>query len=204
MKKNVADLRLFLGLICAHILLNITYDDKAVFWYIFTATILFLVSIAILSERMDDELSILPYLLYGVLSGALLYSVFWIGYNIMKLFDISPLVNDVAKLYNIYAPQMIWQYVVLLFIIIPGEEIFWRGFIHKRISRLFHKKWGIPLSAFMYTLPLIYSGNKALLVAGFVAGLFWGFLYEWKKSLPLVIISHLTFDLLLLYIFPFL
>ena len=39
-------------------------------------------------------------------------------------------------------------------------------------------------------------------LAAIVAGLIWGALYEWKKSLPLVIVSHLVFVLLLFLILP--
>jgi membrane protease YdiL (CAAX protease family) len=41
------------------------------------------------------------------------------------------------------------------------------------------------------------------MLAAFCGGIFWGSLYIWRKSIPLLIISHLIFDLLFIVFFPF-
>jgi len=40
------------------------------------------------------------------------------------------------------------------------------------------------------------------MVAALIASLIWGFLYEWRKSMPLVIVAHVVFVLLLFLVLP--
>ncbi|WP_042349128.1 CPBP family intramembrane glutamic endopeptidase [Bacillus massiliigorillae] len=205
MKSCAKDGRLILGLISAHILIYITYHNTtAVFWYLYTASILFCVSIAITSEKNKDiQSSIKESILYGVLSGVLIYAIFALGNTIIQWLDISSLTKDISRLYKHYSPSLIWHFIVLFLVIIPGEEIFWRGFVQKRINEYFQGKSTIIIATVLYALPMIYSQNIALILAGLTAGFIWAVLYQWKRSLSLVIISHLIFDFLLLVIFPF-
>ena len=202
MKKFNADFRLIIGLIIAHLLMYFTFQDKAVFWYIFSASLLFLISYSILSEELNDEASFGSYLLYGIVSGLLLYGVFWAGYQLIDLLNL-PFKKDVSKLYGRYSPSMLWHYIVLILIIIPGEEIFWRGFVQKRLLKFMNVPMAIVFSAILYASVHLYATHWILAFAALVAGLYWGFLYHWKRSMPLLIVSHLIFDLLLFVFLPF-
>ena len=179
-----------------------TFQDKAVFWYIFSATLLFLISYSILNEELDDNESFIKYITYGVISGIILFGVFWIGHSIIEMLNL-PFTKQISRLYGRFSPSQLWHYIVLILIIVPGEEIFWRGFVQKRILKFMNAPVGIILSAILYTSVHFYSSQWILAFAAFVAGLFWGFLYRWKKSMPLVIVSHLTFDLFLFVLLPF-
>ncbi|RFU71044.1 CPBP family intramembrane metalloprotease [Peribacillus saganii] len=201
MKKCSPDFRLPIILAIAHLLLYFTYQNNDVFWYIYTAAILYLISMAIIHEKMDDFLPFSKYILWGLLSGIFLYGIFWTGRMLLG-FGFSELVADVKSLYRHYSPLMIWHYLVLILIIIPGEEVFWRGFVQKRLTRYFSQKLSIVLSALMYAFPMIYAENTVLVIAGITGGLMWGWLYAWKKSLPAVIVSHIVFDFLLLEFLP--
>ncbi|MGM9923264.1 MAG: lysostaphin resistance A-like protein [Bacillus sp. (in: firmicutes)] len=204
MKSCAKDGRLLLGLISAHILLYITYHNTSVFWYLYTASMLFCVSIAMASEKSkDNESSLAKNIIYGLLSGILVYALFALGNALIQWLDISTLSKDVAQLYKKFSPVDAWHFLVLFLVIIPAEEIFWRGFIQKRIGQYISNKATIIASALLYALPLIYSQNLALIIAGIAAGAVWAALYQWKKSLPLVIMSHLIFDYLLLVLLPF-
>lgn len=55
MRLQAADLRLLLGLLLAHLLLFFSFQDKSVFWYIYTASLLLLITYAILQEEVDDQ-----------------------------------------------------------------------------------------------------------------------------------------------------
>lgn len=202
MKKCVSDIRLIIGFFLAHLLLFLTYEDKQVFWYIFTASMLFLISYSILVERMEDNASVLTYMIFGILSGMLIYGVFWIGDSLSDYFQL-PFSNQITKLYDRYSPTEFWHYILLVLIIVPGEEIFWRGFVQKRILTHTNAIVSIVLSTLLYASVQFYSGQLILVIAALVGGLFWGTLYAWKRSVPLVIISHLTFGLLSFLIFPF-
>ncbi|QED47336.1 CPBP family intramembrane glutamic endopeptidase [Cytobacillus dafuensis] len=202
MKNLTTDFRLLIGLLLAHLLMFFTFQDKAVFWYIFSATMLILISYSILNEELEDRSSFMSYILYGILSGFILFGVFWIGYNLIELLNL-PLINNISKLYGRLSPTLLWHYIVLMLIIIPGEEIFWRGFVQKRILKYINIPSGIILSSILYASVHFYSSQWILAFAAFVAGLFWGWLYAWKQSMPLIIVSHLIFDLLLFVFLPF-
>lgn len=202
MKNIAADVQLIGGLLIAHLLMYFTFLDKSVFWYIFSASLLFLISYSIMVEDIEDKASFGSTIIYGTLSGILLYGVFWIGHSLIDLFNL-PFANQIDKLYGRYSPALLWQYIVLIVIIIPGEEIFWRGFVLKRILRHANATLSIVLSSILYASVHLYSGNWILAFAALLAGLFWGWLYAWRRSLPLLIISHLVFDLFLFIILPF-
>ncbi|WP_409974592.1 CPBP family intramembrane glutamic endopeptidase [Bacillus sp. Bva_UNVM-123] len=170
--------------------------------YIFSATLLFLISYSILNEELDDNESFIKYITYGVISGIILFGVFWIGHSIIEMLNL-PFTKQISRLYGRFSPSQLWHYIVLILIIVPGEEIFWRGFVQKRILKFMNAPVGIIFSAILYTSVHFYSSQWILAFAAFVAGLFWGFLYRWKKSMPLVIVSHLTFDLFLFVLLPF-
>ncbi|NRG45289.1 CPBP family intramembrane metalloprotease [Bacillus sp. CRN 9] len=201
MIKKVPDIRLIVGFLIAHVLMYFTFMDRSIFWYMFAATMLFLISYAILNGEIDDEASFGKYLTFGLLSGLLLYSVFWTGYLLIEWLNL-PFSNSISKLYGRYAPSNIWQYMILLFILVPGEEIFWRGFIQKRVMKYTTVSVGVFLSAFLYASVHFYSGYWILALAAFIAGIFWGYLYIWKRSIPLLIVSHIIFDLMLFILLP--
>ncbi|CAM3683587.1 CPBP family intramembrane glutamic endopeptidase [Mesobacillus zeae] len=197
----VTDRRFYLGFVIAHLLLFFTFEDKTVFWYIFTASMLILISFSIIHESIDDNLPALSYFTIGILSGTALFLLFWAG-NLVVDWTGLPLDRQITKLYRWFSPELAWHYIVLILIIAPGEEIFWRGFIQKRILESANASTSILVSALMYASVHFYSGQTALMLAALVAGLVWGSLYAWKRSIPLVVISHIVFDLLLFILFP--
>lgn len=201
LSKWITDKRLIIGFFLAHLLLYFTFQDKAVFWYIFTATMLFLISYSILHEEIEDNINMFSYLSLGIISGILLFAIFFMGDFLIDTLNL-PFASEVSKLYSRLSPSVLWHYIVLLLVIIPGEEMFWRGFIQKRIQRASNVNIGVVASSLMYASAHFYSGSVMLPFAALISGIFWGYLYTWKKSLPLVIVSHLIFDLFLFVIYP--
>jgi uncharacterized protein len=201
MKNWMADRKLILGILIAHLLLFFTFEDKAVFWYIFTASMLVLISYSIIYEEIEDNAATLQYLSLGIASGLGLYGLFWMGSFLIDVLNL-PLSNQISRLYSRFSPDIFWHYIVLVLIIAPGEEIFWRGFIQKRLSKYFSMKMTIGLSVLLYTSVHFYSGEFILVLAALIAGLAWSALYAWKRSMPLVIVSHIVFDLLLFVFLP--
>ena len=84
-----------------------------------------------------------------------------------------------------------------------GEELFWRGFVQNRLSKFMDNPYSILIGAILYASVQIYSGTFIHIFSALFAGLFWGFLYSWKRSIPLVVVSHLIFDLFIFIAFPF-
>ncbi len=201
-KNLVVDIRLIFGLIIAHILIYFSFHDKAIFWYIFTGSILVLIAYSMFQGDVDDELSFIQYLLFGAISGLILYSVFWLGYHLMELFHL-PFENQIRKLYKWFAPSLFWQYLALILVAAPGEELFWRGFVQKRFMNYLKPAVSITVGACLYASVHIYSGSFLLVLASLISGFVWGTLYFWKKSMPLVIVSHIIFDIMIFIILPF-
>lgn len=201
MKNSFTDYKLIGGIFLSYLLIYVAFDSKGVFWYLYTASLLFLISYSIISERIEDHATAKQYFLFGMLSGVSLYGLFFVGDWLFSLLPGS-FDKQIINIYKLFSPEWIWHYFVLIFIIIPGEEIFWRGFIQKRLLRYMNMKVAILLSAALNASAYIFSGYSILIIAAFISALVWGSLYAWKRSMPLVIISHLTFDLLLLIIWP--
>lgn len=201
MKNRFIDLRLIAGYILAHALMYFTFSDRAIFWYIFTGSLLVLITFAMFQEDVDDESSFFKYISMGVLSGLLLYALFWLGVQIFDLFNL-PFEKSIKNLYRWFAPTLFWQYLALILVAAPGEELFWRGFIQKRLLRYFGPVGSITIGALLYASVHIYSGTFILMLAAFLSGLLWGALYMWKKSMPLVIVSHIVFDIMIFIILP--
>lgn len=201
MKKFFQDPRILIGLIIAHVLLFFSFQDRAIFWYIFSGSILVLIAYSTFQEEVDDQVSFSQFIFLGALSGFLLYFVFGLGISGMKLLGL-PLGPPIKNLYIGYAPLLFWQYLALVLVAAPGEELFWRGFIQKRLVRYFNPMVSILTASILYASVHIYSGSFLLVLAAFLSGLVWGYLYYLKKSMPLVIVSHIIFDLMIFLILP--
>lgn len=202
MKKYFQDPRILIGLIIAHVLLYFSFHDKAIFWYIFSGSILVLIAYAMFQEEVDDELSFIQYLFLGAISGFLLYFVFWLGIRSLDFLQL-PHNRSIENLYKWFAPSLFWQYLALVLVAAPGEELFWRGFIQKRLQKDFAPTVSILTASILYASVHIYSGSFLLVFAAFLSGLVWGYLYFLKKSMPLIIVSHIIFDLMVFIILPF-
>jgi CAAX protease family protein len=202
MKKLFQDPFILIGLIIAHVLLFFSFHDKAIFWYIFSGSLLVLIAYVTFKGEVDDEVSFIQYILLGALSGFLLYFVFWLGIRAFEILHL-PFDKSIKNLYKWYAPSLFWQYLALILVAAPGEELFWRGFIQKRLLKYFKPSFSILAGAILYASAHIYSGSFLLVLTAFISGFVWGYLYFLKKSMPLVIVSHIIFDLMIFIILPF-
>ncbi len=147
--------------------------------------------------------------LWGVLSAAALYGIFFIGNELLiwveRLFpDLLP--NRSQNLAGIYANRgslsPLLVAVLLFFPIGFGEEFFWRGFIQRYLGR-HGKSWSAFLiTTALYTAVHLSTGNTVLLLAALVCGLFWGGLYAWTGRLPAVLISHMLWDPFIFIVLP--
>ncbi|MEH7121052.1 type II CAAX endopeptidase family protein [Neobacillus vireti] len=202
MEKRFLDIQLILGFIIAHALIYFSFHDKTIFWYIFTGSILILIAYAMYQGEVDDEASFAKYVFLGAISGLLLYFIFLFGFKAIQIMDL-PFQKSINKLYRWYAPDAFWHYIALILVAAPGEELFWRGFIQKSLLKYFKPMWSILLGAILYASVAIYSGSPILVFAACLSGIAWGLLYYWKRSMPLVIVSHIIFDIMIFIILPF-
>ena len=77
MKSTIMDLRFVIGIFIAHILMYITFQDKSIFWHMFTASMLILISYSIFNEKADAKSSFFQDIIFGLVSGFLLFRPFF-------------------------------------------------------------------------------------------------------------------------------
>lgn len=141
--------------------------------------------------------------LAGVGLALILWGVFWIGDKVSQmLFDFArPQVDNVYAMKDGFPSWLIA--LLLIFVIGPAEEIFWRGFIQRNAVALFKRDGAFLFTLACYTFVHVWSCNFMLIMAALVAGCIWGFLYRAKPSLlPVLIISHAVWDVLVFIIIP--
>lgn len=141
-------------------------------------------------------------LVLGVLSAAVLYAAFAVGRLIaLKLFPFAP--AGIADIYRLKQGPGILRIALLLGLLVgPGEEVYWRGFLQDRASALLGPRKGFWLTALLYALVHVGSGNVMLVLAAGVCGLFWGLTYRIFRSPVLNAVSHAVWDLAIFVVWP--
>ena len=193
--------QLYFLLFLSHCLLFLSfYLFKDVFWPLFTLSLLLLGGISIRKVKWKKPSQF--HLLIGMLSGVFLYFVFLLG-KILMLALFPQFITQVDELYTLVAPVKAWHYISLILIIIPGEELFWRGLVQAELKTR-KLKFPILLAALLYMTAHLYAGVFLLLIAAVLAGCVWGYLYDRTHNMIVPLLSHLVFDLFLLVFFPLL
>lgn len=140
--------------------------------------------------------------LIGLVSAALLYGVFYLGY-VLSPYIVPGAAAQVGGIYGMGAdcdPRLIFG--LLLLITGPGEEIFWRGFLQENLMAKFGNKAGYLLATLIYGSIHIFSMNFMLTMAAYVAGAFWGAQYLWRRDLAALIVSHSVWSAVIFAVFP--
>ena len=142
-------------------------------------------------------------MLLGVAIAAVLWGVFWIGDKLSQLmFDFArPQVDSIYAMKDQASP---WRIGILLLTVIgPAEELFWRGFIQQRFAERISPTAAWLATAAIYTLVHLWSFNFMLIMAALVAGSLWGLLYRLRPDwLPALVISHALWDVAAFVVFP--
>jgi membrane protease YdiL (CAAX protease family) len=126
----------------------------------------------------------------GLLSAGALYAIFALGrLAALRIFPFAA--SGIASVYGLRSGAGTARIIVLLGLAIgPGEEILWRGFFQENLGRRLGRGAGFALTAAVYALVHVSSGNVMLVLAAAVCGLFWGLLYLAFKSTAVNIVSH--------------
>ncbi|MDK1029210.1 MAG: type II CAAX endopeptidase family protein [Anaerolineae bacterium] len=146
----------------------------------------------------------------GVYSGIIFFTVLILFFNIfneniIKVAEIQLLLNS----WNIKKNHIYILLFVMIFANSVLEEIYWRGYIFKRLKTHFNIIYVIILSSLFYgsyhflTTANIFSIQIGIIftVAIFLTGIFWGAIREIFGSLYTVIISHFFADLAIMTIY---
>jgi membrane protease YdiL (CAAX protease family) len=138
----------------------------------------------------------------GVLSAAALYGVFYLGEGLVRRF--LPMGGEgIGAVYALRSGAPTLRIGLLLLVVIgPGEELFWRGYLQRTWQNRIGRAPALPFAVAVYTAVHIASGNPVLVLAAAVCGLFWGYLYLRSGSVLLVAVSHTVWDLAVFLLFP--
>ena len=192
---------LVLPLLLAFLFYWLTFTNEKVFWYFYSFTTLFLAAIAFYVGEIKDELKTIPFLGYGLLFGGLSYLFVFLAY---KLVEVLPFLSTkgARTFLEDFGPNSLWHFILLFIIIVPGEELFWRGFLQSHLKNLVSPIYAIVICAVLYGATFLFSGFYLGSIIFTVLGAAFGILYEWKKSMPLIIVAHITLLVLFFIILP--
>ena len=141
--------------------------------------------------------------LLGIAIAAALWGVFWIGDKLSQLmFNFAR--PQVDLIYGMKDGESMWLLTVLmLFLIGPAEEIFWRGYIQQNLSQRWNPNIGFIVTTAIYALVHAGSLNFMLTMAAMVAGAAWGVLYRFfPNRFGAIIVSHAVWDVAVFIWFP--
>lgn len=175
------------------------------FWVNMSMAALVLTAFAVKGNNglHPDMKHLAGHLVLGVAIAFALWGVFWAGDKISQLL-FSFARGQVDNVYGMKAgssPVLIA--ILLLFVIGPAEEYFWRGYVQKTMSELMGATASMFVTAIIYALVHVWSMNFMLVMAALVAGGFWGLLYRIRPSLlPALVVSHAVWDALVFIILP--
>lgn len=181
------------------------------FWVVMSCSALILTGLALAFTKGGKDLTgiekPLVQLLGGIAIAVFLWGVFWVGDKASAmLFDFAR--PEVDAVYSMKTGLPSWAICLLLLLLIgPAEEFFWRGYVQRSLGSIIGGKHpedtAFLVTAAVYALVHVWSFNFMLVMAALVAGLVWGFIYrQCPKALPALIISHALWDALVFVILP--
>ncbi len=142
-------------------------------------------------------------ILLGVVIAVALWGVFWVGDKLSQLiFNFAR--PQVDLIYGMKEGESAWLLTALmLFLIGPAEEIFWRGYVQKNLQQRWNPNVGFIVTTAVYALVHAGSCNFMLTMAAMVAGFVWGLLFRFfPERFSAIIISHALWDVAVFIWFP--
>lgn len=174
------------------------------FWALMGVSISLLAGTALITEKnlISFRDIKLRHILIGIISAILLYFVFYAG-NIISGYLFPFKDAQISSVYSNRAQgNSLFIGVLLLFVIGPGEEIYWRGFIQNNLAKRLGENKGYIFATLIYAGVHIITFNFMLVIAALVCGIYWGWIYKKEKSLVPIIISHAIWDFTVFVLFP--
>jgi CAAX protease family protein len=157
----------------------------------------------ILSAKINRGLYLsasVPWIVLGAASGFIMYGGFFLGFQATR--GIAAFSGGISSIYQLKTSSLLFIGALLVFPIGPGEEIYWRGLIQRKLQGT-GRRYAWILQAIPYTLIHAFTLNPPLLITALIGGLAWGYLYKLSGSITPSILSHTIFDLLIFVILPF-
>jgi uncharacterized protein len=195
-QRSAGDPLLVAALVCAYAAFAWTFrGPRHRFWNRMTITGLSLGTFALFAEgSVANERPRRGDAAPGAASAAGLYAIFLLGDAAAS--RIMPRgreeIDWVYSLRSLEPPAKIATRLAL--VIGPAEELFWRGFVQRRMSRRLGTTRGWMLASAAYGAAHIVAGNATLVGAATVAGSYWGALAAAGATMTSLIASHVFWD----------
>jgi len=168
------------------------------FWYRVTGASIILATYAYLNDEKKVLRSpTLKQIAYGLGSGILLYTLFYMGFNVFRRFVAGGASN--VYLFRSELPLIIPA--SLLLVTSFCEEYFWRKYTQRNLVQFYGVK-GIIITSFLYAAIHLSTNNIPLVFAALIAGVLWGILYEYTGSFWVIVFSHIAWTELIFVFLP--
>lgn len=141
--------------------------------------------------------------LAGAALAAAFWALFWGCERIASSwFDFAR--PQIDSIYSLADGSSRWTVAAILLLLIgPAEEIFWRAFVQHNLSVACGRWRGFLITTLCYSLVHIWSFNLMLILAAAVIGSAWGLLYLFfPKRIGAIVISHALWDVAAFVLFP--
>ncbi|MDI3299147.1 MAG: type II CAAX endopeptidase family protein [Bacillota bacterium] len=139
----------------------------------------------------------------GAGSAVLLYALFALG-NLLSRRLLPGAGLQIGAIYAIRNGTPAWLIALLLLLVIgPGEEIFWRGWVQRHLAARLGENGALAATVVLYAGIHLVTGNPMLILAAFTAGLVWSLMYRLFHRLWPNVISHALWDAAAMALFPF-
>ena len=181
------------------------------FWWAMTFSACILIVLSRGERREERGEKIVPsarnlaggQLLLGILIAIVLWCAFWVGDKLsQELFTFAR--PQVDSIYQMKDGTPSWLIaLLLLFIIGPAEELFWRGYVQRTLTQRWTANAGFVVTTLIYTAVHLPSMNFMLIMAAFTCGFCWGLLYRlFPQHFPAIVLSHALWDAAAFVWFP--
>jgi len=180
------------------------------FWWWMSTNLIVLLAICFITDseylfllRKDLGEGLQKKIGIGLLSALILYLVFFAGnYLSRRWFNFAG--SGIEGVYSFKGNAAGTRIALLMLLVIgPGEELFWRGYLQRKLSAGTGKRTGLFLALILYTGVHIFTGNIMLIAAALICGLFWGWMYLKYNSMVINIVSHTVWDIVVFLLLPF-
>ena len=142
-------------------------------------------------------------ILLGIALAAFMWGVFWLGeYFSTMIFGFArPQVDMIYGMKEGENPLILTA--LMLLIIGPAEEIFWRGYIQNTLSKRWNPNIGFIVTTLVYSLVHLPKMNFMLIMSAAVAGFIWGLAYRFfPERFGAILLSHALWDCAVFIWFP--
>ena len=141
--------------------------------------------------------------LEGIVIAVALWGLFWIGDKLSQIiFNFAR--GQVDLIYGMKEGESPWLLTALMLLLIgPAEEIFWRGYVQQTLQNRWNPNAGFVVTTLIYAIVHAGSCNFMLVMAALVAGAAWGLLYRlFPDKFFAIILSHALWDVAVFVWFP--